>query len=111
MGGGWGVGGGIYNECTVGLRFASLICAVTSYRQEIRTFTFLYLTFIRCSFAFLTFQGFKPSSGTVKELNFRSMKNVWGYFSVGAEGGLHEYADSQFGHCFAWGEDRDAARR
>ena len=39
------------------------------------------------------------------------MKNVWGYFSVGAEGGLHEYADSQFGHCFAWGEDRDAARR
>ena len=28
------------------------------------------------------------------------MKNVWGYFSVGAEGGLHEYADSQFGHCF-----------
>ncbi|XP_073241070.1 acetyl-CoA carboxylase-like isoform X1 [Porites lutea] len=56
-------------------------------------------------------EGFKPSSGTVKELNFRSMKNVWGYFSVGAEGGLHEYADSQFGHCFAWGEDRDAARR
>ena len=29
----------IYNECTVGLRFASLIFAVTSYRQEIRTFT------------------------------------------------------------------------
>ena len=57
------------------------------------------------------FQGFKPSSGTVKELNFRSMKNVWGYFSVGAEGGLHEFADSQFGHCFAWGEDREAARR
>lgn len=39
------------------------------------------------------------------------MKNVWGYFSVGAEGGLHEFADSQFGHCFAWGEDREAARR
>ncbi|XP_020604828.1 acetyl-CoA carboxylase-like isoform X1 [Orbicella faveolata] len=56
-------------------------------------------------------EGFKPSSGTVKELNFRSMKNVWGYFSVGAEGGLHEFADSQFGHCFAWGEDREAARR
>jgi len=60
---------------------------------------------------FFLFQGFKPSSGTVKELNFRSMKNVWGYFSVGAEGGLHEFADSQFGHCFAWGEDREAARR
>lgn len=56
-------------------------------------------------------EGFKPSSGTVTELTFRSMKNVWGYFSVGADGGLHEFADSQFGHCFAWGEDRDAARR
>ncbi|KAJ7391694.1 hypothetical protein OS493_017391 [Desmophyllum pertusum] len=56
-------------------------------------------------------EGFKPSGGTVKELTFRSMKNVWGYFSVGAEGGLHEFADSQFGHCFAWGEDRETARR
>lgn len=62
------------------------------------------------SFLFF-FQGFKPSGGTVKELTFRSMKNVWGYFSVGAEGGLHEFADSQFGHCFAWGEDRETARR
>lgn len=103
--------GGAYGECTVGLRFVSPICAVTSYRQEIRTFTFLYLNIIKVFICVLTFQGFKPSSGTVKELNFRSMKNVWGYFSVGAEGGLHEYADSQFGHCFAWGEDRDAARR
>ncbi|KAG7274690.1 hypothetical protein CRUP_021131 [Coryphaenoides rupestris] len=49
-------------------------------------------------------EGFKPSSGTVQELNFRSSKNVWGYFSVGATGGLHEFADSQFGHCFSWGE-------
>lgn len=54
--------------------------------------------------------GFKPSSGTVQELNFRSSKNVWGYFSVGASGGLHEFADSQFGHCFSWGEDRQQAR-
>jgi len=45
----------------------------------------------------------------VQELNFRSSKNVWGYFSVGAAGGLHEYADSQFGHCFAWGENREYA--
>lgn len=37
-------------------------------------------------------------------------KNVWGYFSVGALGGLHEFADSQFGHCFSWGEDREDAR-
>ncbi|XP_053202232.1 acetyl-CoA carboxylase-like isoform X2 [Panonychus citri] len=55
-------------------------------------------------------EGFKPSSGTVQELNFRSNKNVWGYFSVSASGGLHEYADSQFGHCFSWGEDREEAR-
>lgn len=55
-------------------------------------------------------EGFKPSSGTVQELNFRSSKNVWGYFSVTASGGLHEFADSQFGHCFSWGEDRESAR-
>ncbi|CAD5117425.1 DgyrCDS6195 [Dimorphilus gyrociliatus] len=55
-------------------------------------------------------EGFKPSSGTVQELNFRSSKNVWGYFSVSAAGGLHEFADSQFGHCFSWGEDRNCAR-
>lgn len=55
-------------------------------------------------------EGFKPSSGTVQELNFRSSKNVWGYFSVAASGGLHEFADSQFGHCFSWGENRNQAR-
>ncbi|KAM3955585.1 LOW QUALITY PROTEIN: acetyl-CoA carboxylase-like [Aphomia sociella] len=54
-------------------------------------------------------EGFKPSSGTVQELNFRSSKNVWGYFSVAAWG-LHEFADSQFGHCFSWGETREQAR-
>ena len=56
-------------------------------------------------------EGFQPGSGTVQELNFRSSKNVWGYFSVAAAGGLHEFADSQFGHCFAWGENREQARR
>lgn len=61
-------------------------------------------------FAHWIFPGFKPSSGTVQELNFRSSKNVWGYFSVAASGGLHEFADSQFGHCFSWGENREQAR-
>ena len=56
------------------------------------------------------FSGFKPSAGTVHELNFKSNKNVWGYFSVSASGGLHEFADSQFGHCFSWGDDREQAR-
>lgn len=55
-------------------------------------------------------EGFKPSAGTVHELNFKSNRNVWGYFSVSASGGLHEFADSQFGHCFSWGEDREQAR-
>nr|APH81346.1 ACC [Paracyclopina nana] len=55
-------------------------------------------------------EGFKPSAGTVHEINFKSNKNVWGYFSVSASGGLHEFADSQFGHCFSWGEDREQAR-
>jgi acetyl-CoA carboxylase/biotin carboxylase 1 len=55
--------------------------------------------------------GFRPSAGTVHELNFRSSLNCWGYFAVGAAGGLHEFADSQFGHIFAFGENRETARR
>lgn len=55
-------------------------------------------------------EGFKPSSGSVLELTFRSNRNVWGYFSLSACGGLHEFADSQFGHCFSWGETRESAR-
>ena len=55
--------------------------------------------------------GFKPSSGTLRELNFRSSTNVWGYFSVAASGGLHEFADSQFGHIFSYGSDRNEARK
>ena len=55
-------------------------------------------------------EGFKPTSSTVQDLNFKSSKNVWGYFSVASSGGLHEYADSQFGHCFSWGENREHAR-
>jgi biotin carboxylase len=46
----------------------------------------------------------------MEDLNFRSSTNVWGYFSVLTSGGLHEFADSQFGHCFSWGETRDDAR-
>ncbi|KAJ1549144.1 acetyl-coenzyme-A carboxylase [Cladochytrium tenue] len=55
--------------------------------------------------------GFKPNSGKVLELNFRSNTNVWGYFSVNASGGVHEFADSQFGHVFSYGETRNDARR
>jgi acetyl-CoA carboxylase/biotin carboxylase 1 len=56
-------------------------------------------------------EGFKPSSGTMHDLNFRSSSNVWGYFSVGAASSIHNFSDSQFGHIFAYGENRQASRK
>ncbi|KAK4123014.1 hypothetical protein N657DRAFT_574108 [Parathielavia appendiculata] len=56
-------------------------------------------------------QGFKPSNGVLHDLNFRSSSNVWGYFSVGSAGGIHSFSDSQFGHIFAYGENRAASRK
>merc|ERR1740138_416771 len=56
-------------------------------------------------------EGFKPTSGSIERVKFQSTKNVWGYFSVGANGGIHEFADSQFGHLFASGATREIARR
>ncbi|EJK45596.1 hypothetical protein THAOC_35783 [Thalassiosira oceanica] len=55
--------------------------------------------------------GFKPTSGGIQELNFRSTPNVWGYFSMDSSGSIHEFADSQFGHLFASGPNREQARR
>lgn len=55
--------------------------------------------------------GFKPTSGRLFDLNFRSQNHVWGYFSVGSLGGIHEYADSQFGHIFSYGSTREESRR
>ena len=34
-------------------------------------------------------QGFKPTSGGIQELNFRSTPNVWGYFSMDSSGSIH----------------------
>ena len=56
-------------------------------------------------------EGFKPSSGTMHELNFRSSSNVWGYFSVSSASSIHSFSDSQFGHIFAYGENRQASRK
>jgi acetyl-CoA carboxylase / biotin carboxylase 1 len=56
-------------------------------------------------------EGFKPSNGVMHDLNFRSSSNVWGYFSVGTAGGIHSFSDSQFGHIFAYGENRQASRK
>lgn len=55
--------------------------------------------------------GFKPTSGGIQELNFRSTPSVWGYFSMDSSGSIHEFADSQFGHLFASGPNREQARR
>jgi acetyl-CoA carboxylase / biotin carboxylase 1 len=55
--------------------------------------------------------GFQPTSGNFAEIQFRSAIDVWGYFSVNSSGLVHEFADSQFGHLFARGPDRESARR
>eukprot|EP00439_Symbiodinium_sp_Y106_P073460 s129_g13.t2 len=55
--------------------------------------------------------GFKPTSGRIERIKFQSSVSCWGYFSIGAKGGIHEYADSQFGHIFAHGSNREEARK
>jgi len=55
--------------------------------------------------------GFKPTAGGVDEIAFSTTPDVWGYFSVKAGGAIHEFSDSQFGHLFAKGENREAAIR
>jgi len=56
-------------------------------------------------------EGFKPTSGKIDRISFQSTTKVWGYFSVLADGGVHEFADSQFGHLFASGATREEARK
>ena len=53
--------------------------------------------------------GFKPTSGAIHELHFRSLPGVNGSFSVGTSGGVHQFADSQFGHIFAFKPSRAEA--
>lgn len=55
--------------------------------------------------------GFQPTSGKIRELQFQSSIDVWGYFSINNSGLIHEFADSQFGHIFASGSDRESARK
>ena len=56
-------------------------------------------------------EGFKPTAGSVERVKFQSTPSVWGYFSIGENGGIHEYADSQFGHLFAKAATREGARK
>ena len=53
--------------------------------------------------------GFKPTCGAIDEISFHPTPDVWGYFSVKPGGGVHEFADSQFGHLFARGDNRNEA--
>lgn len=55
--------------------------------------------------------GFKPTSGKIDRIKFQSSVACWGYFSVWTHAAIHEFADSQFGHLFARGEDREEARK
>ncbi|XP_026193591.1 acetyl-CoA carboxylase [Cyclospora cayetanensis] len=55
--------------------------------------------------------GFRPTSGALHSLDFHPPEKVWGYFSVGTQGAIHPYADSQFGHIFAGGATRNEARK
>eukprot|EP00854_Cymbomonas_tetramitiformis_P001298 gene1298-1885_t len=56
-------------------------------------------------------EGFKPTSGKIDRIRFQSSPTVWGYFSVQGNGAVHEFADSQFGHLFAQGNNREEARK
>ena len=56
-------------------------------------------------------EGFKSTSGSSERIKFQSTSNVWGYFSVGANGSTHEFADLQFGHLFAKGPTHEHARK
>ncbi|CAX65073.1 acetyl-CoA carboxylase [Caenorhabditis elegans] len=52
---------------------------------------------------------FLPSTGTVRSLKFNSTSKAWAYFSLSDGSTVHEFADSQIGHVFARGRDRNEA--
>jgi len=54
---------------------------------------------------------FRPTSGKIERVRFQSAPSAWGYFSIGSNGSVHEFADSQFGHIFAKGPTREDARK
>uniref|UniRef100_A0A0E0B9J6 Uncharacterized protein n=1 Tax=Oryza glumipatula TaxID=40148 RepID=A0A0E0B9J6_9ORYZ len=54
--------------------------------------------------------GFKPTSGRVEELNFKSKPNVWAYFSIKARHIHPKCLEERFTrHVFAFGESRSLA--
>jgi len=55
--------------------------------------------------------GFKPTSGRINEMYFRPVAGVDASFSVSTNGGVHQFADSQFGHLFSRAATREQARK
>lgn len=55
--------------------------------------------------------GFKPKGGRIHKLDLSTSKNVWGYFSLSENGTIHSFSDSQFGHIFAYGDNREESRK
>jgi acetyl-CoA carboxylase/biotin carboxylase 1 len=55
--------------------------------------------------------GFRPTSGQLERIRFQGSPKTWGYFAIGPNGSIHEFSDSQFGHIFASGADREEARQ
>uniref|UniRef100_A0A7S1I8U2 Acetyl-CoA carboxylase n=1 Tax=Eutreptiella gymnastica TaxID=73025 RepID=A0A7S1I8U2_9EUGL len=56
-------------------------------------------------------EGFRPTSGSIHTIDFKPSRTTWGYFSVAPPAGVHEFADSQFGHIFSSGPSREIARK
>lgn len=56
-------------------------------------------------------EGFCPNNGNIDQIKFLGGKNVWGYFSVYSDGKIHDHADSQYGHIFSSGSNREEARK
>ncbi|KAK3274777.1 hypothetical protein CYMTET_17053 [Cymbomonas tetramitiformis] len=53
--------------------------------------------------------GFKPTSGAIHEFFYRPVSGVAASFSVSTKGGVHQFADSQFGHLFSSAATREEA--
>ncbi|KAG5678324.1 hypothetical protein PVAND_008009 [Polypedilum vanderplanki] len=54
-------------------------------------------------------ESFRPlKGGSIKELNFRSTRDVWGYYH---SNNYQHVSSTPYGHCFAWGDTRNEARQ
>ena len=51
------------------------------------------------------------SFGKARRTCLQASSTVWDYFSTGADGAIHEYAEFQFVHIFASGAAREEARK